>query len=94
MVILRKTVMVLAIAYFFGALGTNIWMELNYSAHMPRTPDLASGRTRLIAVNHNQQVYVTDAEYRAKKRADVFFFAGGAICFAVIAFLKIYYKVF
>ena len=94
MVILRKTVMILAIAYFFASLGVNIYMELSYSANMPQAPDPASGRTRLISVNHNHEVYVTDAEYQAKKRADVFFFAGGGICFALIAFLKIYYRVF
>lgn len=86
--------MVLAIICFFAALGVNTYMELSYAANMPQTPDPASGRTRLISVNHNTQVYVTDAEYAAKKRANDFFFIGGGLCIALIAFLKLYYKVF
>jgi hypothetical protein len=91
---LMKIVMVLAIMFFFTVLGTDTYLDLSYSANMPQAPDPASGRTHLISVNHNHLVYVTDAEYASKKRADEFFFIGGGLSIALIAFLKLYYKVF
>jgi hypothetical protein len=94
MVILKKTMMVVAILYFLGTLGMNTYMELTYSADMPRVPDFAAGRTRPLSVNHSRLVYVNDAEYRAKKNTEHFFFWGAPFAFALIALLKLHYKVF
>jgi hypothetical protein len=92
MATVRRIVTVIAMACIFSGLGWDIYLDLSYAAGMPQAPDPSSGRTDLILVNHNTRVYVTEAEYQAKIRADHFFFGVGALSLLVIVLLNVRFK--
>ena len=54
--------MAILVIVFVVCLGSGIYVNLKYSASMPKTPDPATGRVVEINLNHGTRVYVTRRE--------------------------------
>ncbi len=61
---MRYLVYVFALS-FVVASGTAIFLEIDYSQRMPRSPNPATGQTIPVTVNHGYRVYVSPSEQRA-----------------------------
>jgi len=65
-----------------------VFIHLGYAYSMPHTPDPARGRTFEASVNHGTIVFLTEAELHRKEIVERYFFFGGPVALAVIAFLQ------
>jgi hypothetical protein len=70
MSILRRTIGWLSAIAGFTLLGWVIYLDGDYAARMPRTADVATGRTVPLSVQHGTHIFVTPAEAQAFARAE------------------------
>src|SRR3954471_19525608 len=84
----RRAIWILAMVFIAGLLS-NVGIELFYAGDKPPTPDVLTGRTIRLTVNHGSTIYVSDRElhlYDLVKRTTV---VAMVISFGGIALLKI-----
>jgi hypothetical protein len=77
---------------FVGSIAAGVYVHLFYSAVMPHSPDLQTGRVHRIMVNHGDVVYVTQQELDRAHFVLNDLFTVAIACFGVLAILRIRFK--
>lgn len=88
---LRRVVVAVLIVGVFASILSFAYIHFSYDASMPRSPQLDTGRTYLLIVNHGDRVYVNRAEL---DRANFVFhdlFVFGLGCVLALVFIKQYW---